>query len=109
MNDRPTLRGLSIAFLVLGLLLIASGHYAYRRSRQHPTNKLPRVVLRIVPGWSLLIMGWTGLAITGVYRKPEHQPAPRQKPESAPASGEPGGDSGGGDQGSRPDDSWPKE
>ena len=66
MRGKGVLGQLSVVFLFLGLLLVAWGYGDYSHSRQHPANKLPRTVLRIVPGWSLIIMGWTGL----VARRP---------------------------------------
>ena len=47
-------------FLFLGILLAAYGHLAWVGSKNAEANKV-FCLIALVPGWSLIVMGWIGV------------------------------------------------
>jgi len=66
------MKGLNLIFLVVGIALAAGGHLHWVISRMSSSNKLADVML-VVPGWSLIAMGYLGalLAATRQVRQEE--------------------------------------
>ena len=52
---------LSWLMLALGLLLVIAGFVAWTMDHRTPYARTPWLAFPLIPGWSLLIMGWIGL------------------------------------------------
>lgn len=50
----------SRVFLVIGIIIAILGHVAWGASHMSASNKVG-VLVAIIPGWSLLLMGWIGM------------------------------------------------
>ncbi|MBU0617558.1 MAG: hypothetical protein KKI02_07560 [Planctomycetes bacterium] len=55
--------------LTLGIILALVGHAQWAVSHRNAVGKLPWLASQIIPGWSLMIMGWTGLVAERFSRR----------------------------------------
>ena len=63
------MRGMRIAtivFLAFGILLIGWGHFQWMSSHRSESAKI-HCLVALIPGWSLIIMSWIGLAAERLY------------------------------------------
>ena len=47
--------------LIAGLVLVAYGHLAWSTSRVNADWKVPLLQFPLIPGYAVLLMGWSGL------------------------------------------------
>ena len=47
--------------LIAGLVLVVYGHLAWGISRTNPDWKVPLLQFPLIPGYAVLVMGWSGL------------------------------------------------
>jgi len=47
--------------LFIGLVLVAYGHLAWGTSRINPDWKVSLLQFPLIPGYAVLVMGWSGL------------------------------------------------
>ncbi len=59
----------SILLLSLGALLFLTGILFWQLDNRNVANKLAYVVFPFLPAWSLIVMGWTGLAVNSVSER----------------------------------------
>lgn len=61
----------SFLFLFIGAIVVVGGHWGYMQSHMSPANKLG-FVTAIIPGWSLIVMGWCGLLYQDIMDRARH-------------------------------------
>ena len=59
----------SILFLSLGALLLLAGLFFWASDHRNVPHKLAYVLFPFLPAWSLIVMGWTGLAVNSVSKR----------------------------------------
>ncbi len=59
----------STLFLSCGALLLLTGFFSWQSDRRDVAHKLAYVLFPFLPAWSLIVKGWTGLAIDRVSRR----------------------------------------
>ncbi|MEK7711249.1 MAG: hypothetical protein AAB341_05070 [Planctomycetota bacterium] len=47
--------------LIAGLMLVAYGHLAWGTSKLNAASKVPWLQFPLIPGYAVLVMGWSGL------------------------------------------------
>jgi hypothetical protein len=62
------MKSLNAAVLIIGILLLASGHFSWLTRSEDVTVRTARDMMLIVPGWALAAMGYLGLQVTGKAR-----------------------------------------
>ena len=55
------MRTLVRIMLIAGLVLVAYGHVAWATSKLNPDWKVPWLQFPLIPGYTVLVMGWSGL------------------------------------------------
>jgi hypothetical protein len=63
------MKAAATVLLALGIVLVLVGHAQWAVSHRNPVGKLPWLASQIIPGWSLMIMGWTGLVAERFSRR----------------------------------------
>ena len=56
-------------FLVLGVGLVITGVFMWQTDHRTPAVKLSHVLFPLIPAWSLIVMGWTGLVVEDLIRR----------------------------------------
>ncbi len=69
------MRTASFVFVVVGVVLVVGGHGGYMLDKMSTPNRRGSVTA-MIPGWSLIIMGWCGLLNQGMI-------APTSKPSGS--------------------------
>ena len=59
----------SMLFLSVGALLLLMGFFFWQLDHRNVQYKLAYVLFPFLPAWSLIVMGWTGLAANSVSKR----------------------------------------